>query len=148
MHRETKSPCESGAAIRAKSRFWRAAMRHEAVDHENFFIAKNRDSESAQRAFSRPRSVAMTSTARLSFNESMTEVPAAQALLAILTVGGAGFSRSSRIAARMHYGVADECAQQVRAWARQHFLKQDAVFFNVLVYSGCSAFRFPSARSD
>ena len=148
MHRETKSPCESAAAIRAKSRFWRATMRHEAVDHENFFIAKNRDSESAQRAFSRSRSVAMTSTARLSFNESMTEVPAVQALLAILTVGGVGFSRSSRIAARMHYGVADECAQPVCAWARQHFLKQDAVFFDVLVYSGCSAFRFPSARSD
>jgi hypothetical protein len=66
-------------------------MRHEAVDHENFFIAKNRDSESAQRAFSRSRSVAMTSTARLSFNKSMTEVPAAQSLLAILTVGGVGF---------------------------------------------------------
>jgi hypothetical protein len=31
---------------------------------------------------------------------------------------------------------------------RQHFLKQDAVFLDVLVYSGCSAFRFPSARSD
>jgi hypothetical protein len=42
-------------AIRAKNRFWRAAMRREAGNHENFFIAKNRDSESAQRAFSRPR---------------------------------------------------------------------------------------------
>jgi hypothetical protein len=31
---------------------------------------------------------------------------------------------------------------------RQHFLKREAVFFDVLVYSGCSAFRFPSARSD
>ena len=31
---------------------------------------------------------------------------------------------------------------------RQHFLKQDAVFFDVLVYSGCGAFRFPSARSE
>jgi hypothetical protein len=31
---------------------------------------------------------------------------------------------------------------------RQHFLKRDAVFLDVLVYSGCSAFRFPSARSD
>jgi hypothetical protein len=40
-------------AIRAKNRFWRAAMRREAGEHENFFIAKNRDSESAQRAFGR-----------------------------------------------------------------------------------------------
>jgi hypothetical protein len=30
----------------------------------------------------------------------------------------------------------------------QHFLKRDSVFFDVLVYSGCSAFRFPGARSD
>src|SRR5258706_3193490 len=115
-------------------------MRREAVDHENFFIAKSRDSESAQRVFSRPRSVAMISAARRSFNESVTEMVAAQSLRAILAVGNVGFSRSSRIAARMHYDVADECAQQVCAWACQHFLKQDAVFFNVLVYSGCSAF--------
>ncbi|MGA7482579.1 MAG: hypothetical protein WBW26_11940, partial [Bradyrhizobium sp.] len=31
---------------------------------------------------------------------------------------------------------------------RQYFLKREDVFFSVLVYSGCSAFRFPSARSD
>jgi hypothetical protein len=31
---------------------------------------------------------------------------------------------------------------------RQYFLKPEDVFFSVLVYSGCSAFRFPSARSD
>jgi len=42
-------------AIRAKNRFWRAAMRREAGEHENFFIAKIRDSESAQRAFGRCR---------------------------------------------------------------------------------------------
>jgi hypothetical protein len=78
----------------------------------------------------------------------MTKMPAAQRLLAIWTVDGVGFSAPSRIAARLRIGVVDERAQQVRAWARQHFLKQDAVFFNVLVYSGCSAFRFPSARSD
>ena len=78
----------------------------------------------------------------------MTKIPAAQWLLAILTAGGVGFSTPSRIAARMRIAVGDECAQQVRGEARQHFLKQDAVFFNVLVYSGCSAFRFPSARSD
>jgi hypothetical protein len=132
--------CESAAAIRAKSRFWRATMQRKAVHHENFFIAKNHDSESAPRAFSRPRSVAMTSTARRSFDESMTKMPAAQSLPTTLTVCGIGFSRPSRVAARMHMGVVDECAQQVCAGARQHFLKQDAVFFNVLVYSGCSAF--------
>ena len=30
----------------------------------------------------------------------------------------------------------------------QHFLKQDPVFLKSLVYSECSAFRFPGARSD
>src|SRR4029450_8397518 len=82
----------------------------------------------------------MTPTARRSFNVSMMEMPAAQVLLAILTLGGVGFSRRFRITARTYYGVIAECAQQVCAWPRQHFLKQDAVFFNVLVYSGCSAF--------
>jgi hypothetical protein len=40
-------------AIRAKNRFWRAAMRREAGERENYLIAKIRDSESAQRAFGR-----------------------------------------------------------------------------------------------
>jgi hypothetical protein len=44
-------------------------MRREAVDHENFFIAKNRDSESAHQAFGGPRSAGVTSTARHSFSE-------------------------------------------------------------------------------
>jgi hypothetical protein len=44
---------ESVDAIRAKIRFWRAMMRREADEHENFFIAKVRDSESAQRDFRR-----------------------------------------------------------------------------------------------
>jgi hypothetical protein len=54
---------ESAAAIPAKNRFWRAAMRREAGEHENFFVAKNCDSESAQRAFGRLGRVAMTAIA-------------------------------------------------------------------------------------
>jgi hypothetical protein len=50
-----KCPCESAPAIRSKIRFWRAPMRREAGEHENLFIAKNRDSESAQRVFDRPK---------------------------------------------------------------------------------------------
>ncbi|MFH1340883.1 MAG: hypothetical protein ABIL01_06665 [Pseudomonadota bacterium] len=49
-----KSRRESAAAIRPKIRFWRAPMRRQAVVHENLFIAKNRDSESAQRVFNWP----------------------------------------------------------------------------------------------
>jgi hypothetical protein len=57
-------------------------------------------------------------------------------------------SDAIRIAASMHRRAVDERASCVRASTRQRFLKQDSVFFNVLVYSGCSAFRFPSARND
>jgi hypothetical protein len=57
--RDTKNHgCESAAAILAKIRFWRAAMRRKGGSHENFFIAKNRDSESAQRTFRGRRRVA------------------------------------------------------------------------------------------
>jgi hypothetical protein len=38
-------------AIRAKNRFWRATMRREPDERENFLIAKNCDSESALCAF-------------------------------------------------------------------------------------------------
>jgi hypothetical protein len=49
--REGKPRPESAAAIPAKNLFWRAPMRRKAGEHENFFIAKNCDSESARRAF-------------------------------------------------------------------------------------------------
>jgi hypothetical protein len=49
------APRESVAAIRPKIRFWRAAMRRQGVGHENFFIAKNCDSESVRAAFGRCR---------------------------------------------------------------------------------------------
>jgi len=35
----------------AKNRFWRATIRPEAGEDENFFVAKNRDSESTQPPF-------------------------------------------------------------------------------------------------
>jgi len=31
---------------------------------------------------------------------------------------------------------------------RQHFFKREAVFLGALVYSECSALRFPNARND
>jgi len=68
--RDTKNHgCESAEAILAKIRFWRAAMRREAGSHENFFIAKNRDSESTQRAFWWLPRVAMTSNGYHQVNE-------------------------------------------------------------------------------
>jgi hypothetical protein len=56
MHRASrKRLANQRSAIRAKIRFWRAPMRREVSAHENFFIAKIRDSESAQSAFGRTR---------------------------------------------------------------------------------------------
>jgi hypothetical protein len=75
-------------------------------------------------------------------------MPAAQPLPAILTIADLVFSRTTRIAAQVRCRVAEQRASRALALLRQHFLKLDAVFSNVLVYSGCSAFRFPSARSD
>jgi hypothetical protein len=123
-------------------------MRREAGGHENFFIAKNRDSESAQRTFSRHRRCAMTSFACRSLNTSIAITSAAQAFHATLTIAGIGLSRTIRVAARMVHRVPDQRASRALTSARQHFLKRDAVFLSVLVYSGCSASRFPSARSD
>jgi len=87
-------------AIRAKIRFWRAPMRREAGEHENFFIAKNRDSESAQHAFDRHRRLATTSNVHRSYDARITEMPAAQAFHAILTIGDVGFARVIRIVAK------------------------------------------------
>jgi hypothetical protein len=81
-------------------------------------------------------------------HERITKTSAAQAFPAILPIVGGVFSRAVRFLARMCCCVVDQRSSRVLATARQYFLKQDTVFFNVLVYSGCSAFRFPSARSD
>ena len=135
-------------AIRAKIRFWRAPMRREAGEHENFFIAKIRDSESAPDAFHRHQCRAPTSRQHRSLNVRLMKTPAAQAIPAILTFACGGFARTIRIVVRTLCGVVDRRALRALTSRRQHFLKRDAVFFNVLVYSGCSAFRFPSARSD
>ena len=59
----------------------------------------------------------------------------------------AGFQRTIRIVVRSLRGVVDARGSRAPALARQHFLKRDAVFLSALVYSGCSAFRFPSART-
>jgi hypothetical protein len=73
---------------------------------------------------------------------------AAQGLSAILTFADVDDARISMIACRAC--IEDVTAKQASAATRlrQHFLKLDAVFFEVLVYAGKSASRFPNARSD
>jgi hypothetical protein len=81
-------------------------------------------------------------------HERIKKTSAAQAFYAILTFEGAGFSRTIRIAPDVRRRVVVERVLRAPTLPRQHFLKRDAVFSNVLVYSGCSAYRFPNARSD
>jgi hypothetical protein len=139
---------ESVDAIRPKNRFWRAPMRRQRCDHENFFIAKNCDSESMPTAFSRHQCDAMTSIAHHQSGARIQETSVAQAFPSILTNADVGRCGTFCIDVRTGNGVAERGASRALSSRRQHFLKRDTVFLNVLVYSGCSAFRFPSARSD
>ncbi len=127
---------------------WRARMRREAVKHENFFIAKICDSESTKRPSGRCRHFPTTSVADHSIRTPIEEMPAVQPLPAILTFADVDPARVFRFASRTRRHVADRRAPRALAPVRQRFLKLDAAFFDVLVYSGCSASRFPSARSD
>jgi hypothetical protein len=65
-----------------------------------------------------------------------------------LTNADADGVRVFHIEMRMHRHVVEQRPSRVLAAPCQHFLKRDAVFLMALVYSGCSASRFPSARSD
>src|SRR4051812_29784810 len=123
-------------------------MRCDCARRENFLIAKIRDSESARRAFGCAGQVARGFAQRRSSSAMIMKQSAAQAFPATLTIGDVEFSGAFAVAPTMHRGADDERAARALTLSRQHFLKRDAVFFDVLVYSGCSAFRFPNARSE
>jgi hypothetical protein len=71
-----------------------------------------------------------------------------QSIPAILSGQSKHRSGIFRIDVRACCDVVDVVALRALALLRQHFFKPDAVFFIALVYSGCSASRFPSARAD
>jgi hypothetical protein len=73
---------------------------------------------------------------------------AIKAILAKFTNADARRRGNFFIKARACCEAADVGASRALTLLRQHFLKREAVFLNALVYSGCSASRFPSARSD
>ena len=73
----------------------------------------------------------------------VAETIAAQAFYAFYAIVDMVFSRIVRIAVKIHCGIADRCASRALTSARQHFLKLDAVFSNVLVYSGCVCISIP-----
>src|ERR1700759_146807 len=105
-----KTRCKSAGAMRKKNRFWRAVMSHEAGEHENFFIAKNRDSESAKRALQRHLRSATTCLTPRSNDALMIETIAAQSFPAFCASVDAMFSRTVRVAAKIRCSVVDHCA--------------------------------------
>jgi hypothetical protein len=115
---------------------------------KNFFIAKKGDSESAERVFELGERVASASMMRAACRVRIKEMPVAQAFLAMFVNKSVGFFRTTCIVVQKLRRLQSRRALRGLPLLRQHFFKLDAVFFGVLVYSGDSAFRFPSARSD
>jgi len=112
------------------------AARVSVVNQENIFIAKNRDSESARWCFCALRRLTIAATAPRAHRTTIEEMAAAQSFPAILTNADVGDACVSRIAISTHCIVIAGHAACAVASLRQHFLKWDAVFFDVLVYSG------------
>jgi len=71
-----------------------------------------------------------------------------KAFYATSTIDGVDLSGISRIVHRVRRDAFARNAACALAFPCQHFFKWEAVFFDALVYSEWSAFRFPSARSD
>jgi len=112
------------------------AARSGGVNHENIFIAKSHDSESARLRFcASKRLTTVTGSSRVC-RAKIQETTAVQGFPAILTNADIGRSGVSRIAISTHCIVIAGRAARALASLRQHFLKWDAVFFDVLVYSG------------
>jgi hypothetical protein len=74
---------------------------------------------------------------------SIKETAAAQAFLAFAANADRKNSRAHRIVLRASCTLASRTALRALAFARQHFFKRDAVFFAVLVYSGCVCISIP-----
>jgi hypothetical protein len=118
------------------------------VNHENIFLAKMQDSESMTRACRGLQRLASASSAHRVRDARVVKSTVAQAFPSILTFVNAGAARIFRFVAHVLRDVGDRSQARALSLLRQHFLKWDTVFFDVLVYSEWSAFRFPNARSD
>ena len=97
-------------AIRSRIRFWRATMRREAGERENFFVAKVRDSESARSTFHRPRRRATMSRTHRASDAWLTKTLKAQAIPAKSTIDARGFSRAIGVVMPTLYRVVERLA--------------------------------------
>jgi hypothetical protein len=130
-----EADCESHFAIRKKMSVRERRTASVQGFPENFFIAKKCDSESAQGDFHSPLRLGATNIRCRLLVYRMKNIAAAQSLPATLTNVDVEFSRVICIAAPMRRRIVVKRAVVVPKTLRQHFLKRDAVFFNVLVYS-------------
>jgi len=106
-----------------------------AINDENFLIAKIPDSESATTRLSARARLTKTSRTLRMHHVRIKETAAAQVFPANLTnadAGGVGVFRNPISIDRV---VVEKSTARFHALVRQHFLKRDAVFFDVLVYS-------------
>ncbi|MBR0994055.1 hypothetical protein JQ580_25370 [Bradyrhizobium japonicum] len=123
-------------AIRAKRRLADAPASARAINHENIFVAKNRDSESAKRLCKVSSTITMRITgsivrdARVQKNTCCIEF---SEIASLADIDDAGTLRDR---ANASCSVLASRSPSARALRRQHFFKRDAVFFVVLVYSG------------
>ena len=135
-------------SIRAKIGAWRAAMSRKHVSREKFFCCQNPDSESVRLARNRTFRCSASLLAARAPICRVTENALAKAFAAFLQAKRRSFLGIFSIDARTSDRRLDRRATRALGVSRQYFLKREAVFFSALVYSGCSASRFPSARSD
>jgi hypothetical protein len=112
------------------------AARSSAVNHKNILVAKVRDSESVRRRLCASKRLTIIIGLRHAHRTMMQETAAAQGFPLILTNADAEGCGVSRIAISTHCNVIRDNAARALTSLRQHFLKWDAVFFDVLVYSG------------
>jgi hypothetical protein len=118
-------------------------MGRKRLTHENFFIAKFCDSASAPRHFSVAPSTHGDDDRAPIDKMRIHEMPLMQGFPATLTNADVGGGCIFCIVARTRRRIARRRARRGGASLRQHFLKRDAVFFDVLVYSGWVCISIP-----
>jgi hypothetical protein len=130
------TPTESPHAIRAKRRLAHALTSARGVNHENIFVAKSRDSESAKRLREAVAGLEMRVVATIA-----RDVCVQKNTCCIVFFYNRIFCKrrcsghSLRSQSHLMQSVCIAFAS-AGAFRRQHFFKRDAVFFVVLVYSG------------
>jgi len=121
--------------IRNKERRRRAPRAKNAVNDENFLIAKIEDSESTTTPLNPRKRLTRTSSAHDAYHVRVAESASVLGFRAILTITDVGRNGVFCIPFSKRRAVFANHAACLRDFLRQHFLKRDTVFFCLLVYS-------------